>query len=89
MQKSEDRYILESEAVRVSLKPRMGGKIRSFYSKNTDCEYLYQDLRQELKGSGYSDHDISGMDECFPTVLPCEYPDAPWRGVPLDDHGLL
>lgn len=89
MQKSDQRYTLETDAIRVILEPQMGGKIRSFYSKNTDCEYLYEDRRQGLDGPGYSDHDISGMDECFPTVLPCEYPDAPWCGVPLGDHGLL
>ena len=89
MLKSDDHYILENDAVRVILEPRMGGKIRSFYSKKTDCEYLYQDRRQELGDEEYSKHDLSGMDECFPTVLPCEYPDAPWRGVPLGDHGLL
>ena len=89
MEKSDQYYTLESDKVRVTLEPGMGGKIRSFYSQHADCEYLYQDLRQELDGQEYSKHDISGIDECFPTVMPCEYPNAPWRGVPLGDHGLL
>jgi hypothetical protein len=67
----------------------MGGKIRSFYSKCTGIEYFYQDLRPDLCNSGYSDHDISGLDECFPTVIPCDYPDEPGRGIALGDHGLL
>jgi hypothetical protein len=31
--------------------------------------------------------DTSGMDDCFPTVAACAYPDAPWIGTPLPDLG--
>ena len=87
--KSNNLVILESDAIRVIFEPSMGGKIRSFSSKQTSCEYLYQDNRQAFDGPGYSDHDTTGMDECFPTVNACDYPDEPWRGVSLGDHGLL
>ena len=87
---SAEEVILESDAILVRVDPRMGGKIRSFYSKRTGKEYLYQDPRSSVQaGSGYSDHDISGFDECFPTVWPCDYPDGKRKGLSLGDHGLL
>lgn len=82
--------VLEEKNLRVVIDPHQGGKIRSFYSRRTGIEYLYQDPRSSFTpGSGYGSHDISGFDECFPTVHPCTYPDGPRQGLDLGDHGLL
>lgn len=82
--------LLESECLRVLIDPRTGGKIRSFVSKHSGKEFFYTDRRgrREL-GSDYSRHDISGFDECFPTVWPCAYPEGKHQGVPMGDHGHL
>lgn len=82
-------YVLEDAKIRVVVDPACGGKIRSLVSKATGKEYLYQDARTELSNTGYSSHDISGMDECFPTVGPCHYEGGHWNGLSLGDHGWL
>lgn len=81
--------VLESELLRVTVDPGCGGRIRSLISKRTGVEYLYQDTRTRFLGPSYSDHDISGYMECFPTVAPCKYPDGKRAGMELGDHGML
>ena len=68
----DDQLILENDILKVSIHPYLGGKIRSFISKSTGTELLYQDSRTEFSNRDYSAHDVSGFDECFPTVGPCE-----------------
>ena len=87
--KSDDKFFMESDVLRVEMDPAEGGKICSFVSRQTQKEFFYQDQRKEFSGDGYSDHDISGFDECFPTVWPCKYPDGKRRGMSLADHGYL
>ncbi|RLB84390.1 MAG: hypothetical protein DRH26_19260 [Deltaproteobacteria bacterium] len=87
--KSDGKCLMESEALKIIIDPVMGGKICSFVSRETQKEFLYQDRRKDFSGDGYSDHDISGFDECFPTVWACEYPDGNRRGMQLADHGYL
>jgi galactose mutarotase-like enzyme len=40
-------------------------------------------------GSDFEAADISGWDECFPTIGQCVYPEEPWSGVVAPDHGEL
>jgi hypothetical protein len=82
-------YLLEDDVLRVDVDPACGGKIRSLVSKRTGREYFHQDPRTSFSGDGYSDHDVTGLDECFPTVSPCNYPREPWQEVALGDHGWL
>ena len=89
MCESDNRLFLESDVLKIVIDPAKGGKICSFASRQTQKEFLYQDQRKEFSGDGYSDHDISGFDECFPTVWPCEYPDGKRGGMALADHGYL
>ena len=83
------RLVLENDTLRVLIDPEAGGKIRSFFSKPSRTEWFYTDTRTRHVGTGYSDHDISGFDECFPTVLPCTYPEGRRKGMTMEDHGLL
>ena len=82
-------YRLEDSRLLVIIDPAYGGKIRSLVSQRSGREYLYQDPRTSFAGPGYSDHDITGMDECFPTVSPGNYPHGRWQGLALGDHGWL
>jgi len=85
-----DMIVLEGKNLRVIVDPIAGGKIRSLFSKRTGIEYLYQDPRQNFTpGPSYGSHDLSGFDECFPTVWPCSYPDGKRQGLELGDHGWL
>lgn len=66
-----------------------GGKIRSLsLPGEPDFEFFYQDARGLSSPSDYSRHDMSGYDECFPTVGPWVWEHG---GLTIDfgDHGLL
>lgn len=76
-------------AVQLKVDAGNGGKLRSMRSLRTGMEYLYQDSRSAFMDVSYSDHDVSGIDECFPTVMACQYPRGRWRSLHLGDHGLL
>ena len=84
-----DSVILESDVLRVTLDPKNGGKIRSFFSKSTDTEFFYQDANKPSFHENYSDHDMSGFDECFPSVADCKFPSGKHKGISLGDHGYL
>ena len=81
--------ILESDAVRIVIDPQAGGKIRSFFSKQSQSEFLYTDSKETFSSDTFSLHDISGFDDCFPTVAPCAYPSGKRKGSMLTDHGWL
>jgi hypothetical protein len=71
--------------------PELGGKISSLRWRGKELlarnpEKPFQPARY---AAPYADYDASGFDECFPTIGPCQYPDDPWKGVELPDHGEL
>ena len=89
MKESFDGIVLENDCIKVVIDPKCGGKIRSFISKKTNTEFLYQDVRMKFSNRGYSYHDISGFDECFPTVAPCKFNSNENTQLSYEDHGLL
>ncbi|MHB9037258.1 MAG: aldose epimerase family protein [Armatimonadota bacterium] len=84
-----DNIVFESESIRIIIEPKNSGRIRSLTSKKSGINYLYVDSRKEWRGPGYSDYDISGYTECFPSVGPCTYPDGDRQGMEMGDHGWL
>jgi galactose mutarotase-like enzyme len=82
---------MENEYLIVKVIPLSGGKIQSIFDKRTRSEVLYQSdhgrFRQPDYGMSFDESDLSGFDDMFPTILPCCYPDSPWQGVCLPDHG--
>jgi hypothetical protein len=40
-----------------------------------------------MYGGGFGDYDISGFDDAFPTLAEGIYPEFPWKGIMLPDHG--
>ena len=88
--RSNNNLVIENAVMQVTLEPDNGGKIRSLISKRTGAEYFFQDPRSKFDPArGYSYHDISGLDECFPNVAPCQFTSGKNKGVELDDHGSL
>ncbi|MFC5468575.1 hypothetical protein ACFPPD_07565 [Cohnella suwonensis] len=83
--------VLESSRLAVTVIPESGGKIQSIYDKFVNREYLLQSPGTSYKRSNYdtryADGDVSGFDEAFPSIEPCFYPLAPWRGIGVPDHG--
>jgi hypothetical protein len=82
---------LETEALRMLVVPGRGAKIRSLVDKRTGHEYLWSNPqppdRRPMYGDYYPDCDTSGWDECFPTISEVFYPEPPWTGILVPDHG--
>ena len=78
--------VIESGVLRVELVPELGGKLVSLRYKPTDKEWLLnagsRTLRRPSYGSSFIEWDMSGWDECFPTIDACRY-----EGEMLPDHG--
>src|SRR5262245_34070136 len=80
--------------IELTLIPELGGKVSSLRDTRNGREWLWRHPRYEYKrvphGSSYiTEADTGGWDECFPSVAQCQYPSAPWQGVPIQDHGEL
>ena len=88
-----EALIVESDDIRLTVLPQLGAKVLSLVSKPTDYEYLWRQPGRPLQltryGADFEAGDISGWDECFPTIGECVYPEEPWRGVVVPDHGEL
>lgn len=76
----------------VALLPEVGGKIISLRSAS-GREWFWQTRRRPFRRPAYGDpfevHDISGFDECFPGIAEGPYPEYPWQGTTVPDHGEL
>jgi galactose mutarotase-like enzyme len=82
---------LESDVLRVVVVPALGAKIVSLFDKRVEHEWLVAPMRPlqpVAYGSRFIDQDMSGWDECLPTINACPYPAAgPFAGAGLPDHG--
>lgn len=90
--KQQKSVIAESEKVRIELVPALGGKWVSLIYKPSGKEWLLDSgerpLKQPVYGSAFTDWDMSGWDECFPTINPCEV-ELDNDRIRLPDHGEL
>lgn len=77
----------------MTILPEIGGKIASIQRRANGHEFLWQDdtrpYCQPRYGDAFGNYDISGFDECFPTIGECAYPEYPWQDTPIPDHGEL
>ncbi|MFD1179130.1 hypothetical protein ACFQ3W_22890 [Paenibacillus puldeungensis] len=82
-------FVMETEYIRAEIIPGLGAKIVSLCYKPTDKEWLVdaggRKLVQPKYGSSFGQADMSGWDEVFPTIDPCEAPG--YGGHSLPDHG--
>lgn len=79
--------VVDNGALRVTVLPSRGGKVVSVLDKRDGGERLWQkpdqqDYPKPPTGAKYGDFNSSGIDECLPTIAPCD-----WRGRKLTDHG--
>ena len=81
--------LLQDYDLEIAVLPGLGGKISSIRWR--DRELLARNPHKALQlaryATPYADYDASGFDECLPTIGPCRYPEYPWIGVELPDHG--
>jgi hypothetical protein len=84
-----DKVHIRGQDLEVTIIPVLGGKISSI--RWSGRELLAQNPSKKLVparyAAPYADFDASGFDECIPTIGPCNYPEYPWKGVELPDHG--
>jgi galactose mutarotase-like enzyme len=87
--------VVEGGRARLVVLPEIGAKIVSCVDRRTGHEYVWRNpdpsvrfVRPEYAGA-FERYDISGWDECFPGIGQCVYPDGPWAGTVVPDHGEL
>ncbi|MBO9539242.1 hypothetical protein J7643_01465 [bacterium] len=85
---------LDSAALSLTVIPEAGGKIARLEDRRTGRDWLWHNpllpVRVPTYGASYvRDHDSGGFDECFPAIAEGPFPDAPWQGVAIPDHGEL
>ena len=84
---------LDNGVVRVNVLPERGAMVSSLVDLESGVEWLDQPAEGPDRDAGldavYGGREACGWDECFPTVNPVPYPEPPWEGVPLADHGEL
>ena len=82
---------MENDRLKVIIIPESGGKLQSIFDKHLNREFLYQSTDVKFKrgvyGGSFLDGDLSGFDDMFPSINACLYPDQPWQGVMVPDHG--
>jgi hypothetical protein len=84
---------LDNGSVRVTVLPELGAMVASLIDLASGREWLDQPPEGPDRDAGldsvYLGREACGWDECFPTVNPVSYPEPPWEGVTLADHGEL
>lgn len=83
---------LEGGGLRAVFVPDVGAKMVSLMDTEHDYEWLVDSgdrpLRPVEYGATFTDQDMSGWDEMFPTITQCRYPGGGRHaGVSLPDHG--
>ena len=85
--------IIENDAIRMEVYPHIGGKVASLIDKADKFDLMF-DYPVELPTSAkydvsFDDSWYAGWDECFPAVAPGPYPQHPYEGINIPDHGEL
>jgi galactose mutarotase-like enzyme len=80
-------HVLNNDEVELAVVPELGAKIISLKDIRTRREWLWHPkdnlkLFKNHPGDDFSASPLVGIDECLPTILPCD-----WRGRTLPDHG--
>ncbi|MGC4030289.1 MAG: hypothetical protein QM754_00880 [Tepidisphaeraceae bacterium] len=85
--------IIENEAWRLEVWPQFGGKVSSMIDKADGHELLFSfplELPTRCQyGTKYANGWFAGWDECFPAVDAGPYPQHPYEGIQVPDHGEL
>jgi galactose mutarotase-like enzyme len=80
----------ESERLRLIVIPELGSKVISLVDLKTNREWLWRSGKQlgnKGYGTAFGEGDESGWDEMFPGIASCFYPEDPWKGKLIPDHG--
>lgn len=86
---------IENEKIRAVFLPEIGGKMKELINLKTGTQFLLENQHENkiykpaLYGSDFSKYDVSGFDECFPTVSACEKSLKNNKKISFPDHGEL
>ncbi len=85
-------WTLENTVLQTTIVPELGAKLVSLFDRRNQLEWLVgpgqRPFRKVPYGVPFQDQDMSGWDEMFPTIVPCNYPGPGDRhNTPLPDHG--
>lgn len=84
---------IETERTKLVILPELGAKVISLLDKAGGREHLWRHpgrpFRRPHYGASFEQYDLSGWDECFPTIGEVVYSQAPWQGITVPDHGEL
>lgn len=87
--------VIENEKIRAVFLPEIGGKMKELINLKTCTQFLLENQREDrlysspLYGSEFSKYDVSGFDECFPTVSACGKDLKEDKKYCFPDHGEL
>lgn len=84
--------VVDNGVVCATIVPDLGAKILSLVDLRTGRELMARSDRPLVRppyGARYDRYDYSGWDECFPGIGEGPYPEEPWAGVAVPDHGEL
>lgn len=85
-----EAWIGETDRIAVTVVPELGSKAVSLQNRKTGREWLWRSdkpLGNEGYGTFFASGDESGWDEMFPAINAGAYPQAPWQGRAIPDHG--
>jgi galactose mutarotase-like enzyme len=87
-----DAWVLTTDELRTVMVPTLGAKIVSLWDPRAEAEWLIGPGQHPVKpvpyGATFTDQDMAGWDEMFPTIRACGYPGpGVHHGAPLPDHG--
>lgn len=81
---------LENSVLKLIILPDKGANMASLVHKPSGRDWLWHNpkpYRLPEYDSLFHEFDLSGFDDCFPTVGRCHYPDGAWKGIAVPDHG--
>ena len=91
MYRNMQALYLENDLLRVAVLPEVGGKIASVYHKPQAFEAIFQpgsgSYSVPTYGAPFKNYGASGIDDCLPNIDLGRYPEAPFQGLELPDHG--
>ncbi len=87
-------YRLENSQITLIVVPALGAKIASLVYKPSGREWLWCNPHSTVKQAKHGDcytaeFDFGCWDECFPSVAKTTYPESPWEGAAIGDHGEI
>lgn len=89
--KGLDAFLFENDKASLLILPDYACKMASLVKKDTGREFLFQSSADALTpppyAAAFSAYDSSGFDEVLPSIDACPYPDGPFKGAEIPDHG--